>query len=242
MAYVRFLGDEAAHRAIVIPNETENIVTLKFEEEKEVNTSGFDLFLDEECEVDIGGDSYHGYTTMYRNDEVTEEYNGYQLSNDGSVYVPPEPEPEPEPYVPTLEELKEQKIAEMNAKQQEIIQYGVEVPLSDGTTERFELTDKDQISLLGLQTLAVRGVDEIPWHEEDDSEHCKYYGAEDMGRIAGAALSFVMYHVTYYRDLRIYIKSMQDKESVQSVEYGMYIPTEYQSKVLADFYTAKSNV
>lgn len=63
MAYVRFLGDEAVHKAIVIPNEDENIVTLKFEKEKEVNTSGFNLFLDEDCEVDIGGDSYRGYTT-----------------------------------------------------------------------------------------------------------------------------------------------------------------------------------
>lgn len=241
MAYVRFLGDEAAHKAIVIPNETENIVTLKFEEEKEVNTSGFDLFLDEEFEVDIGGDSYHGYTTMYRNDETTEEYNGYQLSNDGSVYVPPEPEPEPEPYEPTLEELKEQKVSEMNQKQQELIQYGVEVPLSDGTMERFTLKDQDQMSLMGLQTLAVQGVDKIPWHEADNSEHCKYYNAEDMSRITGAALSFISYQVTYFRDLRIYINSMQDKESVQSVEYGMYIPTEYQSEVLADFYSAKTN-
>ena len=241
MAYVRFLGDEATRKAIVIPNETENIVTLKFEGEKEINTSGFNLFLDEDCEVDIGGDSYHGYTTMYRNDETTEEYNGYQLSNDGSVYIPPEPEPEPEPYEPTLEELKEQKILEMNQKQQEVIREGVEVALSDGTTERFSLKDQDQISLVGLQTLAVQGVEKIPWHEADNAEHCKYYSAEDMKRITGTALSFVSFEVTYFRDLRIYINSMSDKESVQSVEYGMYIPTEYQSEVLADFYTAKTN-
>ncbi|MCI9136453.1 MAG: hypothetical protein HFH48_02650 [Lachnospiraceae bacterium] len=241
MAYVRFLGDEAVHKAIVIPNEDENIVTLKFEKEKEVNTSGFNLFLDEDCEVDIGGDSYRGYTTMYRNDETTEEYNGYQLSNDGNVYVPPEPEPEPEPYEPTLEELKEQKIAEMNGKQQELIQKGVDVPLSNGTTERFTLKDQDQMSLMGLQTLAAQGVERIPWHEADNSEHCKYYSAEDMSRITGSALSFISFQVTYFRDLRIYINSMLDKESVQSVEYGMYIPSEYQSEVLADFYTAKNN-
>lgn len=241
MAYVRFLGDEAIHKAIVIPNEDENIVTLKFENEKEINTSGFDLFLDEDCEVDIGGDSYHGYTTMYRNDETTEEYNGYQLSNDGSIYVPPEPEPGPEPYEPTLEELKEQKIAEMNGKQQELIQKGVDVPLSNGTTEMFTLKDQDQMSLIGLQTLAAQGVERIPWHEADNSEHCKYYSAEDMGRITGSALSFISFQVTYFRDLRIYINSMLDKESVQSVEYGMYIPLEYQSEVLADFYTAKNN-
>lgn len=239
MAYVRFLGDKNAKKVIVIPNN--NIVTLKFDGEKEVNTNGFDIFLDKECKVDIGGNSYHGYTTMYRNDEVTEEYNGYQLSNDGSIYVPPQPDPDTEPYEPTLHELKEQKVAEMNEKQQELIQYGVEVTLSNGTMERFTLKDQDQMSLMGLQTLAARGVDKIPWHEADNTEHCKYYSAEDMNNITGAALSFISYHVTYYRDLRIYINSMEDKESVQSVQYGMYVPTEYQSEVLADFYTAKSN-
>lgn len=239
MAYVKFLGDEVAHKAIVIPNEDENIVTLKFENEKEINTSGFALFLDEDCEVDIGGDSYYGCTTMYRNDETTKEYNGYQLSNDGSIYEPPEPEVDP--YELTLEELKEQKIEEMNRKQQEIIQKGVDVPLSSGKTEKFTLKDQDQMSLMGLQTLAVQGVERIPWHEADNSEHCKYYSAEDMGRITGSALSFISFQVTYFRDLRIYINSMLDKESVQSVEYGMYIPSEYQSEVLADFYTDKNN-
>lgn len=239
MAYLKFLKNKTVHKASVVP--AGNIVTLKFDREKVISTNGFNLFLDEKCEIDIGGESYHDFTTIYRNDEETEKYNGYQLSNDGSVYIPRKPAPEPEPYEPTLEELKEGKIAEMNQKQQEIIQYGVEVPLSDGTTGRFTLKDQDQMSLMGLQTLAAGGIDKIPWHEADNAEHCKYYSAEDMNRITGAALSFISFQVTYYRDLRIYINSMQDKESVQSVEYGMYIPSEYQSEVLADFYSAQSN-
>ncbi len=178
---------------------------------------------------------YSAYTTVYR-----EIDGGAQFSNDGSIYEPPESEPDSEPYEPTLEEIKEQKIAEMNAEQQKIIQYGVEVPLSDGTTERFTLKDQDQMSLMGLQTLAAQGIGQIPWHDADSAEHCKYYSAEDMGRITGAALSFISYQVTYFRDLRIYINSLLDKESVQSVTYGTYIPQEYQSEVLADFYSAKN--
>lgn len=178
---------------------------------------------------------YSAYTTVYQ-----EIDGGAQFSNDGSIYTPPEPTPELEPYEPTLEEIKEQKISEMNAEQQKIIQYGVEVPLSDGTTERFTLKDQDQMSLMGLQTLAQQGTDKIPWHEADNAEHCKYYSAEDMEKITGAALSFISYQVTYFRDLRIYINSMSDKESVQSVTYGMYIPTEYQSEVLADFYASQN--
>lgn len=179
---------------------------------------------------------YSAYTTVYR-----EIDGGAQFSNDGSIYEPPEPDfPPIEPYEPTLEEIKRQKILEMNNEQQKIIQHGVEVTLTDGTIELFELTDHDQISLMGLQTLAQQGVDKIQWHEADDTKHCKYYSAEDMVRITGAALSFISYQVTYFRDLRIYINSMLDKESVESVHYGMYIPQEYQSEVLADSYAAQN--
>lgn len=274
-----------------------NVATLQFKNSVIVDTSGFHAYLDEKGEYDIGGKTYEKFMTIYRNDETTAEYNGYQLSNDGSVYKNPVPTitfsasgngslsgdlkqevkdyeelviPVPIPgenyafaewspevpnsgkvtenqnytaiflQVETLEEIKAQKIAEMNAQQQAIIQNGVEVTLSDGTTERFTLKDQDQMSLMGLQTLAMQGVDKIPWHEANNAEHCKYYSAEDMSKITGAALSFISYQVTYFRDLRIYINSMEDKESVENVTYGMYIPVEYQSEVLADIYSAQN--
>lgn len=296
MAYIKFRDAKNLIKGSVIP-QGDNIVTLKFPKEKVVDTSGFNLYLDDKGEIDIGGSKYLSYTTIYRNDEETDKYNGYQLSNDGSVYSAPIPTitfsangggtlsgnltqsvenyedlviPTPIPdenyefsewvpeipksgkvnasatytasftYVQTLAEIKEQKIKEMNAAQQAIIQNGVEVTLSESTTERFTLKDQDQMSLMGLQTLAQQGIDRIPWHEANNAEHCKYYSAEDMGRITGAALSFISYHVTYFRDLRIYINSMTDKESVESVTYGMYIPAEYQSEVLADFYAAQN--
>ena len=40
------------------------------------------------------------------------------------------------------------------------------------------------------------------------------------------------YHVTYFRDLRIYIRSLSEEEDVQNVYYGMPIPIEYQSEPL----------
>ena len=197
-----------------------------------VNTSGFQLVTDT---GDVYGE-YEDYTTLYK-----ELDDGFILSNDGSTYVEPEPIPVPEPYEPTLEEIKEQKIAEMNFEQQRVIKAGINVTLSEGITEHFTLKDQDQISLMGLQTLAAQGTEKIPWHESNNAEHCKYYSAEDMNKITSAALSFISFQVTYFRDLRIYINSMQDKESIQAVEYGMYIPEEYQSEVLADFYSAQNN-
>lgn len=170
---------------------------------------------------------YSGYTTIYREIE-----GGVQFSNDGSVYVEPEPIPEPEPYVPTLEEVKENKVAEMNIAQQSIIQQGIEVTLTDGATEHFTLTEHDQTSLMGLQAQVAQGVEHIPWHTSDQSEHCKFYSNADMALITAAAMSYVTWHVTYFRDLRIYIRSLQTKEEVETVVYGMDIPEEYQSEPL----------
>lgn len=194
-----------------------------------IKTSGFTL--SREGKEDNW--DYSQYTTVYR-----EIDGGVQFSNDGSVYVEPEPTPEPEPYIPTLDEVKAQKVQEMNDAQQSLIQNGVDVTLSDGTVEHFTLTDHDQTSLVGLQTQVAMGEEQIPWHTSDQSEHCKYYSNADMTLIVTAAMGFVTYHVTYFRDLRIYINSMLDKESVEAVEYGVYIPQEYQSEVLKDLYTS----
>lgn len=205
-----------------------NVVEIKGE--VPIKTDGFMLSRDGK---EWNGD-YSDYTTVYRQigDRV-------QFSNDGSVYVPPEPPTPPEPYIPTLEEVKAQKIVEMNAEQQMTIQNGIDVTLMDGTVEHFSLSDRDQGDLTALKDDVNEGATKLPWHVDDESMHCKYYSNEDMRTIITAAKQFATYHVTYFRDLRIYINSMLDKESVESVWYGMYIPLEYQSEVLMDMYIAK---
>lgn len=135
-------------------------------------------------------------------------------------------------YVETLEELKEIKVAEMNAVQQEIITAGIDVTLTDGTTDHFDLTDRDQMRLMGLQEQVKAGVEKINWHTSDEDEHCKFYKNEDMALIAEKSMAYVTWHVTYFRDLRIYIRSLNTKESVAAVTYGMDVPEEYQSDPL----------
>lgn len=297
MAYLKFLGSKDLIRCTVVPSG--NIVTVKFPsgETPVVDICGFRLYLDVKGEMDIGGDSYTGYTTVYRNDEVTAAYNGYQLSNDGSVYIEPVPtvafsagaggsiEGEtsqsvndyadlavPTPvadehyefsgwvpeipasgkidgdkhyqavfvYVPTLEEVQEAKVAEINATQQAVIAAGVNVTLTDGTEEHFTLTDHDQTSLMGLQSQVMAGEQMIPWHTSDEAEHCKFYSNADMALITAAALAYVTWHVTYFRDLRIYIRSLADKEAVAAVAYGMDIPEAYQSAPLQAMIAAQN--
>lgn len=221
MVNIKFLNEEAIHQADV-KSITSHVIEINGVNQ---NTSGFHILTDK---GDISG-KYENYTTLYR---VVE--NGFQLSDDESVYVEPEPpETEPiEPYVPTLEEVQESKVYEMNAAQQETISYGVDVKLTNGTTEHFSLTQYDQQSLMGLQSLVAEGEENIPWHNSDETEHCKFYSNADMKLIITNALAYVTYHVTYFRDLRIYIRSLDDVETIQKIQYGDPIPVESQSEVL----------
>lgn len=209
----------------------------------EKNTSGFNLL----TEKGFVFGKYEDYTTLYKDTKT-----GYILSNDGSVYVEPEPmpepepepeptpEPEPEPYEPTLEDSQEAKVAEMNMAQQGIIAAGVDVVLTDGTTEHFTLEDHDQTSLVGLRSQVAAGEENIPWHTSNEAEHCKFYSNKDMKKITATAMAYVTWHVTYFRDLRIYIRSLESKEDVEKVTYGMDIPEAYQSEPLKAMMAQKS--
>lgn len=143
-------------------------------------------------------------------------------------------------YVETLEEVKEAKVAEMNAVQQEIITSGIDVTLADGTTDHFDLTDRDQLRLTGLQKQVESGVEKISWHTSDEDEHCKFYSNADMALITEKAMAHVTWHVTYFRDLRIYIRSLGTKEEVAAVMYGIDIPVEYKSVPLKSMIAAQA--
>lgn len=124
--------------------------------------------------------------------------------------------------------------------QQQIITAGIDVTLTDGTTDHFDLTDRDQIRLMGLQEQVKSGIERISWHTSDEDEHCKFYSNADMAMIAEKAMAYVTWHVTYFRDLRIYIRSLETKEAVADVEYGMDIPVEYQSNPLKAMIATKA--
>ena len=287
MGNARFKGYQEVFQ-INIKNINDNMVQLYPPIPNANITAGFELLTNS---GKVYG-NYLEYTTLFRKMED----GSVILSNDGSVYIPPEPpvykvvfstdgngkivgEAEQEPktfeeliipvvipnenyefvkwnpeipksgpvnanitftaqmqYVPTLEEIKTKKVTEMNDAQQTTIQNGLDIALSSGTVEHFTLTDHDQTSLMGLQTLVAQGGENIPWHTSDQTEHCKYYSNAVMAIITSKALQFVTFHVTYFRDLRIYVRALEDKEAVSNVFYGMSIPEEYQSDVLKDFF------
>lgn len=169
-----------------------------------------------------------GYETIYKQDGQTVE-----LSNDGSVYTPlapPEPAEPPEPYVPTLEEVRAGKKAEVSAACEQIIYAGINVTLSDGTTEHYSLTEHDQLNLFGKLSQISVGAAQLEYHA--DGQPCRYYTAVDMQAIIQAAVWHVSYHTTYCNALNMWIVGCQTVEEVQEIFYGADVPEQYRSEVL----------
>ena len=168
-----------------------------------------------------------GYDTVYRDEGET-----VYLSDDGSVYMPPEDPPESpsEPYVPTLAELQTLKKAEVAAVCEQTIYRGVSVTLTDGSVEHFSLTEHDQLNLFGKQSQLAAGADQLEYHA--DGQPCRYYSALDMQSIIQAAMWHVSYHTTYCNALNMWIAGCQEREEVKTIFYGADVPEEYKSEVL----------
>lgn len=221
MAYIRFLGEKTPHKATVIP--TNNIVTVKFGTDVIENKNGFDLFLDKECTIDIGGTFYQKFTTIYRNDSVTKKYNGYQLSNDGSVYVEPEISPNPKPYNHTLDEVKESKKAEIKMKVQNEILSDVMI-----ASYAFGYNESDMIAIRNAYEDSISsGMSVIlkdstgQTRELNEEEITDLYKKQEIKRLEKES---------YAQSLLDYIDGLTSKEAVNSVEYGDELTGKYLEK------------
>lgn len=221
MAYIRFLGEKTPHKATVIP--TNNIVTVKFGTDVIENKNGFDLFLDKECTIDIGGTFYQKFTTIYRNDSVTKKYNGYQLSNDGSVYVEPEISPNPKHYNPTLDEVKESKKAEIKMKVQNEILSDVMI-----ASYAFGYNESDMIAIRNAYEDSISsGMSVIlkdstgQSRELNEEEITDLYKKQEIKRLEKES---------YAQCLLDYIDGLTSKEAVNSVEYGDELTGKYLEK------------
>lgn len=169
-----------------------------------------------------------GYGTVYRDEGKT-----VYLSDDGSIYQPPEDPGEQlpsEPYIPTLAELQAAKKTEVSVACEQAIYKGVSVTLEDGSTEHFSLTEHDQLNLFGKQAQLAAGAEQLEYHA--DGQPCRYYSAADMQAVIQAAMFHVSYHTTYCNALNMWIAGCQENEEVMGIYYGADVPEAYRSEVL----------
>ena len=179
---------------------------------------------------------YQDFTTIYR----TYSDNPYkiELSNDGSVYIEPEKVPDPEPYVPTLDDIKSQKINELSYVCSQLITGGVSIDI-DGITEHFSYKDEDQVNIKEIFDLAVQ-----------DGNSCKLYTVDQIIALYTTTTTNKMHHQTYFNQLKLFILAQKNKEEVENINYGdeltgMYLNTYNeamtQAQVLLNALLAKRN-
>lgn len=174
---------------------------------------------------------YNDYTTIYRTLD-----DGLQISNDGSIYEPPIPIPEPEPYIPTIDDVRLMKRKEINEACEFMIISGVNVTLSNGNEEHFDLKDRDQLNLFGKLEQVKDGIENIEYHSDTSpTTNCKYYSNADMQSIIQATMWHVSYHQTYCISLKVWIDACQTIDEISLIHYGVDVPEEYMGDVLSNY-------
>ena len=215
MEKIRFLNNPNVYDGEV--STRGNVVAIKFDTtlpSEDILTSGFEL-LNENNGL-VQGD-YTSYTTIYRTYEDNNTL--IELSNNGSVYVPPiviVPE-EPEPYVPTYEEVLNNKINELSS----VCQYTIEAGLTINDLH-YSYTEKDQINLNDIvSTVKLTG---LPLGYHADGQNCTEYSAEELMNIYIQLAMNKYCQQTYFNQSREYLKSLdesdENKEIVESYTYG----------------------
>lgn len=217
MEKIRFLNNLNVYDGEVYARG--NVVAIKFANTlppQSTLTNGFEL-LNENNGIVQG--NYTAYTTVYR----TYEDNNMliELSNDGSIYTPPaipDPKPEPEPYVPTYEEILNNKISELSSACQYTIEAGLTI-----NDLHYSYTEKDQINLNDIvNTVKLTG---LPLGYHADGQNCTEYSAEELINIYIQLAMNKYCQQTYFNQSREYLKSLEEsdtnKEIVESYTYGM---------------------
>lgn len=160
---------------------------------------------------------YSTYTTIYREIE-----GGVQFSNDGSVYV----EPELEPYVPTLEEVKANKIAISKAL---LARYLEQNPLESvchgGKLAFYSVTEEKQ-TLMMSQYMTHQIEKQInpnavlTWNEKGKS--CEAWTEEEFLQLIMEVKAYVYPLVSAQQTLEEQINGCTTIEEVKSItiDYG----------------------
>ena len=167
MEHIKIKGSDQCYEIQSITKPAEHILQIVFKDAVPEDWGEIQLY----TAGGILATILEGWTTVYRSDGQT-----IYLSDDGSVYQTPDPDTggeilPPEPYVPTLEELQAAKKREISQACETAIYSGVDVTLTDGSTEHFSLTEHDQLNLFGKQVQLAAGTTELEYHA--DGQPCR---------------------------------------------------------------------
>lgn len=138
-------------------------------------------------------------------------YKGAEI---GNRYFPPE--------------VKAEKITDLSATCQQTIYDGLDIELSDGTTERYEYKALDQTNIKSMfDGVTNLGITQFPYQSEDGS--CRVYSAADIITIYTSLEGLRISQLTYYHQLKEYVTTLATVEEIEAVTYGQPLTGDYLS-------------
>lgn len=122
-------------------------------------------------------------------------------------------------------EIIENKIEELSSICNQKITDGIDIELSNVEKKHFSYSIEDQANVSEMFNAIVMGATSYPYHA--NGEGCKMYSAEDIIKIYSALTALKTSQVTYYNQLREYVKTLEFVSDIQSVTYGQELTGSY---------------
>ena len=122
------------------------------------------------------------------------------------------------------------KLEELSKTSNRAIENGIDVELSEGVTEHFDLTSNDQANLSNMFSAMVLGATPYPYHCKDGD--CRIYSKEDISKIYVTTMLYITSHNTRFNQLKQLVNSYEGKEEsysseFNSITYDMELTGEY---------------
>lgn len=133
----------------------------------------------------------------------------------------------PDPVI----EAKKNKKSELSNICGQKINEGMDVTLSNGTTEHFTYDINDQANISEMFMALMAGATEYPYHATGES--CVMFSAKDIIIIYSNLTMLKTGQITYQNQLKQYVDTLTEESEVNSVTYGQELTgiylTEYNS-------------
>lgn len=216
-------------------------ITIVFKKEADVlEASFFNGFIELNENNLIKQTDYSDMKYIYR--KLEDGITVILTNSKSDVYIKPvvpEPIPTPEPYIPTLDEVKINKINELSLACNLSIVSGFNVEIN-GTTEHFSYDEYDQMNLKEIFDLSMKT--KLPMYYHANGESCKEYSVENIARIYSTGAMFKMQHVTYFNQLSSCVKNMTSKTEIEYVSYGQELTGTYLQIYQSAMEQAQNNI
>lgn len=123
------------------------------------------------------------------------------------------------------EKIKEDLILNFSKICEQTINEGSKVQLSDGSEKNFTYDINDQANISEMFNAILMGATKYPYHAND--EDCRMYEAQDIIIIYSTLSAYKTAQMTYYNQLKRYIKSLSNIEEIEKVSYGQPLTGQY---------------